>query len=112
MRRTVERDQNHASIFLFSLGNEAGWGRNLAAAYKWAKENHPELIVVYEGGASVHSDAFNPMYTKPQNLLKYWQEKGEGKPFYLVEYAHALGNSVGNLQEYWDVLESHRQFQG
>ncbi len=112
MRRTVERDKNHASIFLFSLGNEAGWGRNLAAAYAWAKANRPELVVVYEGGASVHSDAFNPMYTKPQNLLKYWQEKGQGKPFYLVEYAHALGNSVGNLQEYWDVLESHRQFQG
>ena len=112
VRRTVERDKNHASIFLFSLGNEAGWGRNLAAARAWVKANHPELVLVYEGGASVHSDAFNPMYTKPQNLLKYWEQKGEGKPFYLVEYAHALGNSVGNLQEYWDVLESHRQFQG
>lgn len=112
MRRTVERDKNHASIFLFSLGNEAGWGRNLAAAREWVKTHRPELVVVYEGGASVHSDAFNPMYTKPQNLLSYWRQKGEGKPFYLVEYAHALGNSVGNLQEYWDVLESHRQFQG
>jgi beta-galactosidase len=112
VRRTVERDKNHASIFLFSLGNEAGWGRNLDAARAWVKANHPELVLVYEPGASVHSDAFNPMYTKPQNLLKYWGEKGEGKPFYLVEYAHALGNSVGNLQEYWDVLESHRQFQG
>ncbi|HWS89537.1 MAG TPA: glycoside hydrolase family 2 TIM barrel-domain containing protein [Pyrinomonadaceae bacterium] len=112
MRRTVERDKNHASIFLFSLGNEAGWGRNLAAAYEWAKKNYPELIVVYEGGASVHSDAFNPMYTKPQNLVSYWRQKGEGKPFYLVEYAHALGNSVGNLQEYWDVLESRPNFHG
>jgi beta-galactosidase len=112
VRRTIERDKNHASIFLFSLGNEAGWGRNLDAARAWVKANHPELVLVYEPGASVHSDAFNPMYTKPQNLLKYWEQKGEGKPFYLVEYAHALGNSVGNLQEYWDVLESHRQFQG
>ncbi|HEX8336927.1 MAG TPA: glycoside hydrolase family 2 TIM barrel-domain containing protein, partial [Pyrinomonadaceae bacterium] len=112
MRRMVERDKNHASIFLWSLGNEAGWGRNLAAAYTWAKADRPELIVVYEGGASVHSDAFNPMYTKPQDLLKYWQQKGEGKPFYLVEYAHALGNSVGNLQEYWDVLESRPGFHG
>lgn len=112
VRRTVERDKNHASIFLFSLGNEAGWGRNLAAARAWVKANHPELVLVYEPGASVHSDAFNPMYTKPQNLLKYWEQKGEGKPFYLVEYAHSLGNSTGDLQEYWDVLESHRQFQG
>ena len=112
VRRMIERDKNHAGIFLWSLGNEAGWGRNLAAARAWVKENHPELVLVYEGGASVHSDAFNPMYTKPQNLVKYWQQKGEGKPFYLVEYAHALGNSVGNLQEYWDVLESRREFQG
>jgi beta-galactosidase len=112
VRRTVERDKNHASIFLFSLGNEAGWGRNLAAARAWVKEQHPELVVVYEGGASVHSDAFNPMYTKPQNLLSYWQQKGAGKPFYLVEYAHSLGNSTGNLQEYWDVLESRPNFHG
>lgn len=112
VRRMVERDKNHASIFLFSLGNEAGWGRNLAAAYAWVKQNYPELVVVYEGGASVHSDAFNPMYTKPQNLVKYWEQKGAGKPFYLVEYAHALGNSVGNLQEYWTVLESRANFHG
>ncbi|HEX8187478.1 MAG TPA: glycoside hydrolase family 2 TIM barrel-domain containing protein, partial [Pyrinomonadaceae bacterium] len=112
VRRTVERDKNHASIFLFSLGNEAGWGRNLEAARAWVKANRPELVLVYEGGASVHSDAFNPMYTKPQNLVKYWEQKGEGKPFYLVEYAHALGNSVGNLQEYWDVLESRPNFHG
>lgn len=112
VRRMIERDKNHASIFLFSLGNEAGWGRNLEAARAWVKQNHPELVLVYEGGASVHSDAFNPMYTKPQNLLKYWEQKGEGKPFYLVEYAHALGNSVGNLQEYWDVLESRANFHG
>lgn len=112
VRRTVERDKNHASIFLFSPGNEAGWGRNLAATREWVKTNYPELIFVYEQGAGVHSDALNPMYTKPQDLVKYWEEKGEGKPFYLVEYVHALGNSVGNLQEYWDVLESRRGFHG
>ncbi len=112
VRRTIERDKNHASIFLFSLGNEAGWGRNFEAARAWVKTNHPELILVYEAGASIHSDAFNPMYTKPQNLLSYWEQKGKGKPFYLVEYAHSLGNSTGNLQEYWDVLESRPGFHG
>ncbi len=110
--RMFERDKNHASIFLFSLGNEAGWGRNFEAARNWVKTNHPEVVLVYEAGASVHSDAFNPMYTKPQEIVPYWQEKGAGKPFYLVEYAHALGNSVGNLQEYWDVLESRPNFHG
>ncbi|HKQ51044.1 MAG TPA: glycoside hydrolase family 2 TIM barrel-domain containing protein, partial [Pyrinomonadaceae bacterium] len=110
--RMFERDKNHASIFLFSLGNEAGWGRNFEAARDWVKTNHPEVVLVYEAGASVHSDAFNPMYTKPQEIVSYWQQKGAGKPFYLVEYAHALGNSVGNLQEYWDVLESRPNFHG
>ncbi|HEV3471175.1 MAG TPA: glycoside hydrolase family 2 TIM barrel-domain containing protein [Pyrinomonadaceae bacterium] len=112
VRRMVERDKNHASIFLFSLGNEAGWGRNLAAARSWVKTNYPELILVYESGAGVHSDAFNPMYTKPQEIVPYYEAKGEGRPFYLVEYAHALGNSVGNLQEYWDVIESRPNFHG
>ena len=112
VRRMIERDKNHASIFLFSLGNEAGWGRNLEAARSWVKATHPEVVLVYEPGASVHSDAFNPMYTKPEELVRYYERKGAGKPFYLVEYAHALGNSVGNLQEYWDVLESRREFQG
>jgi beta-galactosidase len=110
--RMFERDKNHASIFLFSLGNEAGFGRNFEAARAWVKTNHPEVVLVYEAGASVHSDVFNPMYTKPQEIVPYWQEKGAGKPFYLVEYAHALGNSVGNLQEYWDVLESRPNFHG
>lgn len=110
--RMIERDKNHASIFLFSLGNEAGYGRNLEAARRWVKQNHPWVVLAYEGGASSHSDVFNPMYTKPHEIVPYYAAKGEGRPFYLVEYAHALGNSVGNLQEYWDVLESRPNFHG
>ncbi|HEY9285413.1 MAG TPA: glycoside hydrolase family 2 TIM barrel-domain containing protein, partial [Pyrinomonadaceae bacterium] len=112
VRRMIERDKNHASIFLFSLGNEAGYGRGLEAARRWVKANHPWVVLAYEGGASSHSDVFNPMYTKPQDIVGYYAEKGAGRPLYLVEYAHALGNSVGNLQEYWDVLESRPNFHG
>ncbi|MCA1614301.1 MAG: DUF4981 domain-containing protein [Acidobacteria bacterium] len=112
VRRMIERDKNHASIFLYSLGNEAGHGRNLEAARRWVKANHPWVVLAYEGGASSHSDVFNPMYTKPQEIVGYYAEKGAGRPLYLVEYAHALGNSVGNLQEYWDVLESRPNFHG
>lgn len=112
VRRMIERDKNHASIFLFSLGNEAGYGRGLEAARQWVKANHPWVVLAYEGGASSHSDVFNPMYTKPQEIVGYYAEKGAGRPLYLVEYAHALGNSVGNLQEYWDVLESRPNFHG
>jgi beta-galactosidase len=112
MSRMVERDKNHASIFIFSLGNEAGWGRNIEAERAWVKANYPEFPVAYEGGKSAHSDVFNPMYPPPEDLVPYWQKEGKGRPFFLVEYAHAMGNSVGNLQDYWDVIESQRQFQG
>jgi beta-galactosidase len=110
--RTIERDKNHPSIFEFSLGNEAGWGRNLEAARNWAKTTYPELIISYEPGESVHSDVFTPMYTPSGQMVSYWEKVGKGKPFVLIEYAHAMGNSTGDFQEYWDLIESHRGFQG
>jgi beta-galactosidase len=109
---TIARDKNHASIIMFSLGNEAGIGRNFEAARAWAKKSYPELVIAYEPGNSVHSDVLNPMYTFPNQIAPYYEKFGKGRPFFLVEYAHAMGNSVGNLQEYWDVLESRPEFQG
>jgi beta-galactosidase len=109
---TIERDKNHPSVFIFSMGNEAGTGRNFVAARGWAKSHYPEFIISYESGDSRHSDVFSPMYTKPQDLVSQWEKYGRGRPQFLVEYAHAMGNSVGNLQEYWTVIESQRQFHG
>ncbi|HUE81179.1 MAG TPA: glycoside hydrolase family 2 TIM barrel-domain containing protein [Pyrinomonadaceae bacterium] len=110
--RLIERDKNHASVFMFSLGNEAGVGRNLAAAREWAKNHYPEFMIAYEPGQSRHGDAYSPMYTRADRMLPDWEKHGRGKPMFLIEYAHAMGNSVGNLQEYWTVIESHRQMQG
>jgi beta-galactosidase len=110
--RTFERDKNHPSIFIFSMGNEAGVGRNFVAARAWAKEHYPEFPLAYEPGNSEHSDILCPMYTPPGDIDGYYEKYGKGRPFYLVEYAHAMGNSVGNLQEYWDVLESKPYYQG
>ena len=110
--RTIERDKNHPSIFIFSLGNEAGVGRNHAASREWAKTHYPEFIISYEPGRSRHGDTYSPMYTKPDRMEPDWEKYGQGKPMFLVEYAHAMGNSVGNLQEYWTVIESHPQMQG
>ncbi len=110
--RLLERDKNHASVFMFSLGNEAGVGRNLAASREWAKTNYPDFLIAYEPGQSRHGDAYSPMYTRPDRMLPDWEKHGKGKPMFLIEYAHAMGNSVGNLQEYWTVIESHRQMQG
>jgi beta-galactosidase len=110
--RMVERDKNHASIIMFSLGNEAGIGRNPAAAYDWSKQKYPEFIVIYEQGFGVHSDAVCPMYTRSKSLTKHYKKFGKGRPMFLVEYAHAMGNSIGGFKEYWEIFESHRNMQG
>jgi beta-galactosidase len=108
----VERDKNHPCIFAFSLGNEAGIGANFAAARNWVESHYPQFFVSYEQGLGVHSDFLCPMYTKPQNLVKWYERFGHGKPMFLVEYAHAMGNSTGNFQQYWDVFESNPHIQG
>jgi beta-galactosidase len=111
-RGVIERDKNHASVFIFSMGNEAGFGRNFVAARAWVKTNYPEFIVSYEPGNSIHSDVFSPMYTPPDQLIPQWEKYGRGRPQFLIEYAHSMGNSDGNLPEYWSEIESHRQLQG
>ncbi len=106
LRRTIERDKNHASIIGFSMGNEAGYGANFVAAKQWAKDHHPEFYIIYEPGNSIHGDALSPMYAKPQNIVEYYNKYGNGRPFFEIEYAHAMGNSTGNFQQYWDLFEA------
>ena len=106
VRNVIERDKNHPSIIGFSMGNEAGYGRNFLAAKQWAKSSHPEFFIIYEPHDSVHGDALSPMYVKPQEIADYYAKHGEGRPFFEIEYAHAMGNSTGNFQQYWDVFES------
>jgi beta-galactosidase len=103
--RTIERDKNHPSIIAFSMGNEAGYGRNFEAAKTWAKEHHPEFFVTYEPHDSIHGDALTPMYLFPEDIEFFYRDHGNGRPFFEIEYAHAMGNSTGNFQEYWDVFE-------
>ena len=112
IRRMVERDKNHPSVFAVSLGNEAGVGLNLSAERKWVNKHYPEFPVFYEQGFGVHSDALCPMYTPPDNLVRNWKLYGFGKPMFLVEYAHSMGNSVGDFKGYWEVMESHDFLQG
>ena len=106
MSRTIERDKNHASVIGFSMGNEAGWGSNFVAAKEWANLHHPEFFIIYEPANSVHGDALSPMYAKPQNIVEFYKQHGNGRPFFEIEYAHAMGNSTGNFQQYWDLFES------
>ena len=104
--RMVERDKNHPSIFAFSLGNEAGIGRNLEAAKAAVKASHPEFNISYEAGRSMHGDFYSPMYPRVLNIPRSYAAEGKGRPMFMVEYAYSRGNATGNLQDYWDFIES------
>jgi beta-galactosidase len=110
--RMVERDKNHPSIIIWSLGNEAGDGVNFEATYNWVKRRDPSRPVMYER-ARWHTtvDLVTPMYTPITGLLDYVKEWRD-RPLIMCEYAHAMGNSVGNFQDYWDVIYAHPQLQG
>ncbi len=112
VRRMVERDKNHASIITWSLGNEAGDGVNFQAAYRWAKARDNTRPVQYEEARKKkHTDIFAPMYHRIHQIEAYAKTDPD-RPLILCEYAHAMGNSVGNLQDYWDVIERYPSLQG
>ncbi len=108
--RMVLRDRNHPSVVMWSLGNEAGNGNNFEFCYDAAKalDSRP---VHYEGsradkpyGGSRFSDFYSKMYPGMDWMEKYTSNLD--KPMILCEYAHAMGNAIGNLTEYWDVIEN------
>jgi beta-galactosidase len=112
VRRMVERDKNHPSVVIWSMGNEAGNGVNFEAAYDWIKQRDPSRPVHYErAGLDRNTDIYCPMYATIDQIVKYAQTNPD-RPLILCEYAHAMGNSVGNLQDYWDAIQSHRPLQG
>ena len=115
--RMVQRDFNHPSVIVWSMGNEAGDGPNVEACYDWIKAYDPSRPVQYEralqrGVAQSHryTDIYCPMYASPDDILKYL--KVGTKPFIQCEYAHAMGNSMGNFKEYWDIARSEPGCQG
>ena len=111
-QRMVERDKNHPSIIIWSLGNEAGNGVNFEATYDWIKRRDPSRPVQYERAELArNTDIHCPMYATIDRMLKYASEP-QDRPLIQCEYAHAMGNSVGNLQDYWDAIEANRQLQG
>ena len=106
--RMVLRDRNHPSVVFWSLGNESGGGQNFQATYDCVKRLLPgrDNFVHYEGynHGEKYSDFGSDMYPKVETVIK--QSSGlNNKPYFICEYAHAMGQAVGNLQEYWDVIE-------
>ena len=110
-RRMVQRDFNHPCIIVWSLGNEAGNGTNFYAAYDMLKAMDPSRPVMYERGQDDrNSDIKCPMYMDPAECEAY--AKNGTKPLIQCEYAHAMGNSMGNFKEYWDLIRKYPAYQG
>ena len=110
--RMVERDKNHPSVIVWSLGNEAGDGVNFEATSAWVHQRDPSRPVQYEqAGLKAHTDLYVPMYTRPSGVAAYGTN-AQSRPLILCEYAHAMGNSTGNFREYWDLFYANPQLQG
>jgi beta-galactosidase len=110
-----QRDKNQPSVIIWSLGNEAGNGINFEATYKFLKTHDSTRPVQYEQAhLNDNTDIICPMYMRMESMEKY--AKGEvvtpTRPLIQCEYAHAMGNSVGNLQDYWDLIEKYDVLQG
>ena len=120
VQRMYERDKNHASIITWSLGNEAGNGYNFYECYLWLKKTDHSRPVQYERALSrnytteFNTDIVNPMYPTPASMVEYAKNNPEPKkPFIMCEYAHAMGNSMGNFKDYWEIIRGNqKQFQG
>ncbi len=125
MRRTVERDKNHPSVILWSLGNEAGTGANLAATAAWTHERDPSRPLHYEGDPdSTYTDVYSRMYAPHEDVAAAGEhaepptgdpaadEHRRSLPFLLCEYAHAMGNGPGGLSEYQDLFDRYPRCAG
>ncbi len=107
-----QRDKNHPSVIFWSLGNEAGRGDNFKKSYDALKKLDASRPVQYEQAfMDSYTDVVAPMYPVLAEMKAY-AESGDKRPYIMCEYAHSMGNSTGNLNEYWDFIESHPQFRG
>ena len=115
VQRMICRDRNHPCIIMWSLGNESGDGPNVKAVYEWVREFDPSRPFHYEGSTHgqgpLHSDVLSRMYDAPEQC-RALMKANPRIPFMLCEYAHAMGNSCGNLKEYRDLLYHTDQFFG
>lgn len=113
MVAVVERDKNHPSVIIWSLGNEAGNGVNFYENYKWAKRRDPTRPVQYEqaGFGDWNTDIRCPMYATIDRIVDYARNNPD-RPLIQCEYEHAMGNSCGNFKDYWDAIDAYPHLQG
>ncbi|WP_338029429.1 glycoside hydrolase family 2 TIM barrel-domain containing protein [Gracilibacillus halophilus] len=116
-RSMFERDKNHPSILIWSLGNESFGGDNFLNMQAFFKENDPTRLVHYEGifhyrESEAASDIESTMYRSPSEVEWYAKQPGEKKPYILCEYSHSMGNSTGNLHKYTELFDQYPVLQG
>ncbi|MBR5851711.1 MAG: DUF4981 domain-containing protein [Bacteroidaceae bacterium] len=108
--RMVYRDRNFPSVIFWSLGNESGGGKNFGHTYAAVRALDPRPIH-YEGASragTAHTDIYSEMYPTLTDVDNHANRNSRQQPYFMCEYAHAMGNAVGNLQEYWDMVESSK----
>ena len=119
--RMVERDKNHPSIVMWSLGNEAGFGNVHDAAAQWIRSYDPTRPLHYEGavfhagwddGGVIATDVVCPMYAPIEAIVEYGLRSEGKRPLIMCEYSHAMGNSNGSLADYWQAFETTPGLQG
>lgn len=111
--RMVERDKNHPSIIFWSLGNEAGYARNHDAMAEWIRAYDPTRLIHYEGAFDAAVvDVVSVMYPKVDYLIEQGRKQDDPRPFFMCEYAHAMGNGPGNFKEYWEAIYAHPRLIG
>lgn len=114
----VLRDKNHPSIVYWSMGNESGWGANFDAAYEEMKKTDPQKRPVhYESQNPTYAkvlsryDIISQMYLSLKDIVRLFNED-ETRPFIICEYAHSMGNGLGNFNKYWDLYYKYPRLQG
>ena len=111
--RLVERDKNHPSVIIWSMGNETGNGKVFHDAFLWMKQRDNTRPVQFEqAGEDWNTDIVCPMYPGINSMKRYASDMTKKRPYIMCEYSHAMGNSNGNFQEYWDIIMSSPHMQG
>lgn len=113
INRMLETDKNHPSVIIWSMGNECGNGPVFYDAYDWLKKRDTSRPVLFEqAGENRNTDIVAPMYPRVSRMKDYAEDKSKTRPFIMCEYAHAMGNSSGNFQEYYDIIATNPKMQG
>ena len=113
IKRMLEINKNHPSVIIWSMGNECGNGPVFYEAYKWLKNRDASRLVHSEQAKeNANTDIVAPMYPTIKYMKEYAAATDKTRPFIMCEYSHAMGNSNGNFQEYFDIINSSPHMQG